>query len=509
MLTRLKVDGFKNLIGVDLRFGPYTCIAGANGVGKSNVFDAIAFLGSLADMTFAEAIAAVRSEGEERSELDDLLYRNGQDKRDRMRFECEFLIPAFGTDELGQTIEASATFLRYSLELRARTEDRFSSNPLELMREELTHVLPDDLSSHLPFVDIDSPWLRSVLIENVDGENREILGSSQSSDRNTSSGSERDSPDGNVVVLYRDEAEEVNGVPIKRAIVSNRVGSSPRTVLSRVSFEQNPTAVLARQALRSWRRVQLDVSAMRRPDSFDTPIGVGRNGAHLARTLYGLALRKSDGEVDDDDLVRVLQEISNRVGQAVDGIERIGVEIEYVQRRISLFGIDRYGTQHDARSLSEGTLRFLALALLEHDGVSGLICLEEPENGLHPSRIEATVRLLRDIAVDTSFPDGTDNPLRQMIVNTHSPGVVRFSPAHSVVIADRNTVYDEPFGRRITVASFRPLAETWREALDPDHSLRITDLLSYLDFRPLIDVSQADGERVDRYVESRLDKLLK
>jgi len=47
MLTRLKVNGFKNLVGVDVRFGPFTCIAGANGVGKSNLFDAIRFLRSL------------------------------------------------------------------------------------------------------------------------------------------------------------------------------------------------------------------------------------------------------------------------------------------------------------------------------------------------------------------------------------------------------------------------------------------------------------------------------
>jgi AAA15 family ATPase/GTPase len=38
MLTRLRVNGFKNLIDVDLHFGPFTCIAGANAVGKSNLF---------------------------------------------------------------------------------------------------------------------------------------------------------------------------------------------------------------------------------------------------------------------------------------------------------------------------------------------------------------------------------------------------------------------------------------------------------------------------------------
>lgn len=51
MATRLVVRGFKNL-DVDVRFGPFTCIAGPNGVGKSNVFDAIALLSALAGSRF-------------------------------------------------------------------------------------------------------------------------------------------------------------------------------------------------------------------------------------------------------------------------------------------------------------------------------------------------------------------------------------------------------------------------------------------------------------------------
>ena len=60
MLTRLKVDGFKNLVGADVRFGPFTCIAGANGVGKSNLFDAICFLSALSEKTLMEAALSVR-----------------------------------------------------------------------------------------------------------------------------------------------------------------------------------------------------------------------------------------------------------------------------------------------------------------------------------------------------------------------------------------------------------------------------------------------------------------
>ena len=63
MITRLKVNGFKNLVDVDLRFGPFTCIAGINGVGKSNLFDAIRFLSALASRPLTEAALSIRAEG--------------------------------------------------------------------------------------------------------------------------------------------------------------------------------------------------------------------------------------------------------------------------------------------------------------------------------------------------------------------------------------------------------------------------------------------------------------
>ena len=38
MLTRLTIQGFKNLLDVDLCLGPFTCLVGENAVGKSNLF---------------------------------------------------------------------------------------------------------------------------------------------------------------------------------------------------------------------------------------------------------------------------------------------------------------------------------------------------------------------------------------------------------------------------------------------------------------------------------------
>ena len=75
MLTRLEVDGFKNLDRIDVRLGPLTCIAGPNGVGKSNLFDAVSFLAALADRPLMEAAATVRGGDSRRGDVRGIFRR--------------------------------------------------------------------------------------------------------------------------------------------------------------------------------------------------------------------------------------------------------------------------------------------------------------------------------------------------------------------------------------------------------------------------------------------------
>ena len=137
MLLRLKVNGFKNLMDVDVRFGPFTCVAGANGVGKSNLFDAIRFLSLLANKTLTEAALSVRAEGGSASDLRSLFHGVGDRYEDRMSFEAEMIVPAKAVDDLGQTGEASITILRYLLELGYRQDARNSASlgSLEILKE--------------------------------------------------------------------------------------------------------------------------------------------------------------------------------------------------------------------------------------------------------------------------------------------------------------------------------------------------------------------------------------
>ncbi len=150
MLTRLKVDGFKNLDGVDVCFGAFTCVVGANGVGKSNLFDAIAFLAALAERPLAEAAARVRGTEGRIGDVRALFTQRGDRRATEMGFLVEMIVPREGVDELGSPAKASMTFLRYELRLKLRTENP-ALGPLELVREQMTHINKSDAHEVLGF----------------------------------------------------------------------------------------------------------------------------------------------------------------------------------------------------------------------------------------------------------------------------------------------------------------------------------------------------------------------
>jgi predicted ATPase len=143
MLTRLRVTGFKNLVDVDVRFGPFTCIAGANGVGKSNLFDAIRFLSALADRPLVEAARSVRDESARAGDVRSLFHRVGDQYADAMKFEADMIVSPQGTDDLGQVAKAGITFLRYTLSLAYRRRRR-QRNPgrFTVDARQLEHLTP-------------------------------------------------------------------------------------------------------------------------------------------------------------------------------------------------------------------------------------------------------------------------------------------------------------------------------------------------------------------------------
>ncbi len=363
MLTRLKVSGFKNLVDVDIRFGPFTCIAGANGVGKSNLFDAIRFLSALAEKPLNEAALSVRDEEGRSGDIRSLFHRIGDDYDETMTFDVEMIVPSEGIDDLGQKAEAKITFLRYSLDLAYRNDNSLQSlGGLEILREELSHINIGDASKQLLFPHKAKTWRRTA----ITGQRRvPYFISTEGDDSNK------------VIKLHQDGKSG-------RAL-SRLAKTLPRTVLSATNAAESPTGLLARQEMRSWRLLQLEPSSLRQPDAFTAPTTLESDGSHLAATLYYLARHADSVHEKNQDIStrQVYARVANRLAELIEDVGEIWVERDDRRELLTVMVKNRDGTSHPARALSDGTMRFLALAVLELDlKAEGVICLEEPENGI-------------------------------------------------------------------------------------------------------------------------------
>lgn len=442
MLTRLEATGFKNLLGFSADFGPYTCIAGLNAVGKSNIFDVIEFLSALADMSFIEAAQSLRGDaGQAPADISSLFSRRADDTYRDMQLAVECIVDAQVTDDFGREATAQSTFLRYEISLRfLPPEDQQVHSPygmVQLLREDLTYIKTGDAIER-------APWLRNrkAFRDSVLWNKRKTSGGFISTTR---------TQDGHVAIAVHQEGNQgrKNTSPAARA---------PRSVVSTVTTVDQPTILAFRRELQSWRKFALEPTAMRAPDGFSAQQSIGPDGAHMPATLYRLARQRGD---DVEALV------ADRVSDLVD-VRSVSVDAD-PKRDVLTLRAQLGGTDADfpAKSLSDGTLRFLALSTMLFDADSrGVICMEEPENGIHPGKLEGMVRLLRDLAVDISQPAGPDNPLRQVIVNTHSPHMVALQEDDELLEAAPVTKREDD----VLVRTVRLLAVrgTWRDEAPGD-----------------------------------------
>lgn len=438
MLTRLEVDGFKNLLGFSAEFGPFTCIAGANAVGKSNLFDAIEFLSLLASHRLNEAASKIRAVSGSAGTGRDLLWTNGKERAQKMSFAVEMIADGIVFDEtLNHPVGPSGRHLRYELELGYENGQVSATPRLVLLRERLV-VLGDPARIRFPH----HPSFVST--QELDCEPGRVV-----FDTATGEG-------------FKPERD----ADVKRA---------SRTILSVPDATENRhTTLAARDELVSWRIYSLEPGAIAQPDDFGHVSGLSPEGRHLPATLRSL-----DGHVEyDDDQNRVrislrgrgdpYRELAIRLS-AITPIQAIEVDVDEARGTRSVWVTLRSGERVPARALSAGTLRFLALAVL---GLSraGLSCIEEPENGIHPMQIGELADLLVELASDLNQTfvtepdrDGTP-PLRQAILNTHSPPLVAWTyerrPA-DILIATTALVR-HPHGAPANTLRLHPLIDTWR-----------------------------------------------
>lgn len=439
------MDGFKNLLGFEMQLGPYTCIAGPNAAGKSNIFDAIEFLSLLADHTFAEAAHRLRTSGTRNGDPEALFWQSDRGAATTLRLAAEMLVSTEVEDDFGRRGEPTATFLRYEVELEHVTSHAATPSApgthapghLRLVRENLRHLSRKTETLRLP-----KP-LRHPSFLNA------VLRTSRRSAPFIST--ETDDAGIRVVQVHQD-----GGSRDRRSRGRPRVSPAdraPRTVVSTTTTTDDPTILAARREMQQWRLLALEPSAMRSPDTFTSPALIAANGAHLAATLNRMVREQSTD---------ILAAVATAAAALTD-VRQVAIDVDSRRELLTLQAQIGSDPLLPARALSDGTLRFLALCIMSLDSAqSGLVCMEEPENGIHPGRISAMADLVRELAVDPRDPPGPDNPLRQVIVNTHSPGFVRRQDDPDLLLAKPTTLRRDDV--LATTMRAVPLAGTWRAA---------------------------------------------
>lgn len=454
MIIRIKINGFKSLLNTELYLGPFTCIAGANAVGKSNFFDAIMFLSNLADNTVLHAAKSIRSENEKHSNIKDIFFKSGLDYYETMTFEIDMLVSKEAEDDLGQLAQASITSLRYLLELKLNDESS-DKPPIEILKEELKPITLTDTRKAIYFKkNID--WVNSV----VSGRRAKTAFIST---------------DGDKIKLHSDSKDKRGGRTTES--IANKM---PRTLLSTVTAE-SPTAFLARQEMRNWTMLQFEPSALRQPNSIYEVKNakITASGLNLPATLYRLHNERKDKDI--------YQSLTNRLKGLVNEVKEIDVDKDDKRDLLTLQVTFKDGLKLPAQSLSDGTLRFLGLAVIQEDSSSsGLLCLEEPENGINPKKIEKMVSLLDEMVTDTEFEIDEDNPLRQVIINSHSPKVVSAVPDESLYLAYEREMFLKKFGKKVKYTGFSALKSTWKTVNNLIGETSKGDIIAYLENNELL-----------------------
>lgn len=385
MITKIEIDGFKSFKNFSMEFTPFTVIAGINASGKSNLFDALELLSRLSTMSLRDAFPETRGNvNEVFTMIENSKYLS------KMSFGVEMLVDRNVKDIWGLEEEIKSPRLRYEIVIE-RIKNSHGLDELTVSHESLLKI---------PLVD--DNWSKTfVPKEYID------LWKSKQKGGTINPFIETKIVDNKKMIYLRQDGRQGG-----KAFVANTFSQSLFGTVNSVDY---PHVLAAKIEMSKWRFMQLSPEELRKPSRKSSKMidEVSFNGANLAATLHRLKL--------EDEYV--LTEISRQLIKILPEYVGIDVEDDEFSNILIIKLKHKDGKEFSSRLLSEGTLRLIALLIMQYDERhSGLLCFEEPENGIHPQLIKQVTHLLHDLSVD--FKDGFA-PLRQVIINTHSPILVR------------------------------------------------------------------------------------
>ena len=414
MLTRIEISGFKTFDAFELDMPPFLAVIGPNASGKSNFFDALQFLQRATQSSLTTAVQQARGD------VGDLFRRRGDGTSvDVISMAVEVLLAPRVRDPWGTEVELTQTRLRYELTVEKRADDEGNVR-LFVTHEEVVPLR----RSHDRWRDSTKPSAEFIETFIKDGRRRQAFLETVGEGRGRAFQTRQDGVQGRARPAEAAEA----------------------TVLSSMNSADFRHLYALREEIVNWRFLQLDPIALRLPGEKYDEERLTPSGSNLARVLHRIQAETTTPEQPKGRLA----DISTDLASLIDSVRGIEVRENEQTRRweIVVHGVD--DGRYLATVASDGTLRILALlAALYDPKYHGLVCFEEPENGVHPLRLRTLIRYLRDLTIDPGSADLDDaEGLTPVLGNRHSPGVLSALDESPIAVMDSSTrIEPSPSGR--------------------------------------------------------------
>jgi predicted ATPase len=204
---------------------------------------------------------------------------------------------------------------------------------------------------------------------------------------------------------------------------TGRLGPSFHAIRNNIAEEKGVGGTL--DAVRVF---SLDADAIARPVQLEPQMELELNGAKLAGVLDRLR----------DENPERFEAVNEELGRWVPEFDRILFETP-MQGHRSIALRTREGKHTiKASDLSQGTLIALALLTIAHlPEPPSIVCLEDPDHGLHPRLL----RDVRDALYRLAYPEGSNEKREpvQVIATTHNPYFLDLFREHpeEIVIAEK------------------------------------------------------------------------
>lgn len=397
MITRIEIDGFKTFRKFSADLNPFLVVVGPNATGKSNLFDALKFLSRLAQVDVRQAMQELRGEPEE-------LFRQTSAGHDtKMVFAIEVLLPVCGVDDFGTDFETPAQRIRYEIALEMRDNPHgifVTHEDCRVIRAE------DDRIGFQTSTKISRSSRKTPFLE-----------------------TEKDTQGRSRVFTIRQDGVAESGTSKRGNPLQLPAAEAARSALSTIATSEFRHLYALKKLISGPQFLEINPSEARKANDRFEDKRLRSDASNLAASLSEIQRLSAT----ENRPTGAIADISADLALLIPQVRTVRVLDDTKSREYAFDLQVRDGSSFSSRVISDGTIRLLALlTVIDDPNRQGILCFEEPENGVHEGRIPDLLNLLRDA---TMLQDANGDYF-QVLINTHSPAVMRNLNPHEVLFSD-------------------------------------------------------------------------